>query len=51
MAVTTGNSTENKTQTLGTLRSLTFSDIIYNLPHINVSMGNYLFQLDMLATC
>jgi hypothetical protein len=50
MAVTTGNSTENRTQTLGTLSSLTFPDVIYNLPHINVSMGNDLFQLDMLDT-
>jgi len=50
MAVTTGNSTENRTQTLGTLSSLTFPDTIYNLPHINVSMENDLFQLDMLDT-
>jgi hypothetical protein len=50
MAVTAGNSTENRTQTLGTFISLTFLDIIYNLPHISVSVGNDLFQLDRLDT-
>jgi len=50
MAVTAGNSIENRPQTLGTLSSLTYTDIIYNLPHISVRVGNDLFQLDMLDT-
>lgn len=51
MEVTIGKSTENRTQTLGMLSSLTFPDKIYNSPHITVSVGNDLFQLDMLDTC
>jgi hypothetical protein len=48
MEVTTGKSTENRTQTLG---SLTFPDKRYNSPHITVSVGNDLFKLDMIDTC